>query len=79
MTTFSQADLNFKISGGTAQWTGTGTWTGASENPICFYFFDADDDYYMIFNCCDLESSSLEADAKTELKNCRQCVMGKDC
>ena len=58
---------------------GPGTWTGASENPLCFYFYDETEPFYRIYNCCDLVSRELAESGSTELTDCRQCLLGKDC
>jgi len=73
------ANLNFNIKSGTAKWTGTGVWTGASHNPLCFYYYDNTGPHYIIYNCCDLQERALSAGKSTELVNCRSCVLGKDC
>jgi len=73
------ANVNFRITNGAATWTGEGSWTGASEKPLCFYFFDKEAPFYRIFNCCDLSERTLSQDASTELTNCRQCIDYDSC
>merc|ERR1712080_641359 len=73
------ANLNFHVTGGSVSWTGSGTWTGASKNPVCFYFFDSAAEFYTIYNCCDLADTSLAQGHSTTLTNCRMCVLGNDC
>ena len=74
-----QANLNFNVASGTATWTGTGTWTSATQNPICLYYYHATNDFYEIYNCCDLAKNELSENVSTELTNCRMCIYGEDC
>ena len=66
------ADLNIEVSGGTATWTGRGTWTGVQSQAVCvkFYSVDVGDEDYC---CCDLASPSLAQSEQSDLVNC-QCV-----
>merc|ERR1711962_1538643 len=73
------ANLNFHVTSGKVTWTGTGTWTGVSKNPICFYYYDDVAEFYKIYNCCDLEESGLAQGQSTQLTNCRQCLYGQEC
>ena len=71
------ADLNGGIyesgSGGTATWTGPGTWTGVEAGGVCVNFYcnevGCEEDYC----CCDLASPSLAKGEESDLVNC-QCV-----
>ena len=67
------------MASGTATWTGTGTWTSATQNPICLYYYHATNDFYEIYNCCDLAKNELSENVSTELTNCRMCIYGEDC
>jgi len=67
------ANVNFNIKSGTATWTGEGTWTGSDSKALCFYFFDKIQDFYPIFNCCDVEEKALTNGMTTGLTNCHQC------
>jgi len=73
------ANLNFHVTSGKVTWTGTGTWTGVSKNPICFYYYDDVAEFYKIYNCCDLVESGLAQGQSTQLTNCRQCLYGQEC
>jgi len=66
------ADLNYGLTGGTATWTGKGTWTGADSNTICIDFYDPDNNKPTC--CCSLAKSSLEQDETTELSGC-ECML----
>ena len=68
----SQADLNYGLTGGTATWTGKGTWTGADSNTICIDFYDPDNNKPTC--CCSLFKSSLEQDETTDLSGC-ECIL----
>ena len=52
------ADLNYGLNGGTATWTGEGTWTGTSSSPVCIKFYDPDNNKPTC--CCDLADTTLE-------------------
>jgi len=64
------ADLNLRLTGGTATWTGSGTWTGAHEIPICINFFGD----YKPTCCCELEDRSLAQGMTTNLVECGCCA-----
>jgi len=66
------ADLNYGLTGGTATWTGKGTWTGADSNTICIDFYDPDNNKPTC--CCGLFKSTLEQDETTDLSGC-ECVL----
>jgi len=72
-------NLNYDITSGEVTWTGSGTWLGAGHNPLCFYYFDIDDPFYLVYNCCDLANNGLAEGESTQLTNCRKCVLGRDC
>jgi hypothetical protein len=72
------ANLNFHVTSGTAKWTGEGTWTKGSEKPLCFYYYDPSNEFYMIHNCCDLLDDVLTQGDMTELVNCVVCA-GDNC
>merc|ERR1711872_417775 len=61
-------DLNNGLSGGTATWTGKGTWTGADSNTVCINFYDPDNNKPTC--CCSLVKSTLEQDETTDLSGC---------
>ena len=53
-----KADLNYGLTGGTAQWTGEGVWTAtASPSPLCIKFYDPDNNKPTC--CCDLADRTL--------------------
>jgi len=57
-------DLNTGLTGGTATWTGQGTWTPDGNQPICINFFGNNKPTC----CCDLPQSSLtSADGPLDL------------
>jgi len=60
------ADLNKGLSGGSATWTGSGTWTAIDANPVCVNFYMSETTW-----CCTLAKSSLEKDESTDLTNCK--------
>jgi len=66
------ADLNYGLNGGTATWTGEGTWTGTSSSPVCIKFYDPDNNKPTC--CCDLADTTLEQEESTDLVNCG-CVV----
>jgi len=72
------ANLNFHVTSGTAKWTGEGTWTKGSEKPLCFYYYDPSNEFYVIHNCCDLLDDVLTQGDMTELVNCVVCA-GDNC
>jgi len=72
------ANLNFHVTSGTAKWTGEGTWTKGSDKPLCFYYYDPSNEFYMIHNCCDLLDDVLTQGDMTELVNCVVCA-GDNC
>jgi len=72
------ANLNFHVTSGTAKWTGEGTWTKGSEKPLCFYYYDPSNEFYVIHNCCDLLDDVLTQGDMTELVNCVMCA-GDNC
>ena len=63
------ADLNYGLSGGSATWTGQGTWTGSSQDPVCIQFFP-DPAGDIVSCCCGLETPSLAQEESSELVNC---------
>jgi len=64
------ADMNYKLEGGTATWTGPGEWTGAASSPICIKFFDPLNNKPTC--CCDLAQRNLNILGvdTTDLVNC---------
>lgn len=64
------ADLNLRLTGGTATWTGSGTWTAASEIPICINFYGD----FKPTCCCELEDRSLVQGASSNLVECGCCA-----
>ena len=57
------------LEGGTATWTGAGTWTGDAEKTICVDFFDPQHNKPTC--CCQLAQPSLTAqDGTVPLTNC---------
>ena len=63
------ADLNYGLTGGSATWTGKGTWTGSSEDPVCIQFFP-DPSGTIVNCCCNLDTPSLAQEESSELDNC---------
>jgi len=73
------ANLNFHVTSGTAKWTGEGTWTkGGATKPLCFYYYDPAQEFYLIHNCCDLQDDALTTGKMTSLVNCVVCA-GDNC
>lgn len=62
------ADLNYGLNGGTAEWTGPGTWTGAETKTVCIKFYDPED--HLPTCCCSLEDRSLGQGEISALKDC---------
>jgi len=59
-------DLNIGVTGGTATWTGAGTWTPNTERTICVDFYDPGNNKPTC--CCTLPQSSLSsADGAVDL------------
>jgi len=52
-------DLNIGVTGGTASWTGAGTWTPQSQESICVDFYDPANNKPTC--CCTLPGSSLSS------------------
>jgi len=66
-------DLKVGLTGGSASWTGPGTWTPRADKPICVNFYDPNSDKPTC--CCDLPVSTLSAsDGPVQLTNCN-CFM----
>ena len=63
------ADLNYGLTEGSATWTGQGTWTGSSKDPVCIQFFP-DPSGDIVGCCCDLDTPSLAQEESSELVNC---------
>jgi len=63
------ADLNLRLTGGSATWLGTGTWTAASEIPVCINFFGD----FKPTCCCELETRSLAQGESSDLIGCACC------
>ena len=63
------ADLNYGLTGGTAKWTGQGTWTGTSDQPVCIMFFPSSSGD-VVSCCCQLQQPTLSQDETTQLENC---------
>ena len=60
-----QFNLNIGVREATASWTGPGSWTPASENPICVHFYPEESKPTC---CCTLPKSSLSnSDGPTQL------------
>lgn len=62
------ADLNYGLNGGTAEWTGAGTWTGSVSDTVCIMFFDPDN--RLPTCCCSLQQRSLAQGESSGLKDC---------
>jgi len=62
------ADLNYGVTGGSAEWTGKGEWTGTSSDTICVDFYDPNNNKPTC--CCSLVQSTLGQGESTELTNC---------
>ena len=59
------ADLNYGLTGGSATWTGQGTWTASSDQPpVCIQFFPE------VSCCCDLAQPTLAQEETSQLQNC---------
>merc|ERR1719510_1980188 len=61
-------DLNLGLSGGTATWTGQGTWTPVSQDPICINFYGDNKP-----TCC-CGTTALQSNVPTDLSDCH-CFM----
>merc|ERR1712203_559403 len=68
------ANLNFHVTSGTAKWTGEGTWTkGGATKPLCFYYYDPAQEFYLIHNCCDLQDDPHNGQDDKSRQLCRLC------
>ena len=64
-----QYDLNVDLQGGTAKWTGQGTWSAASDQAVCVDFYDPEHNKPTC--CCDLAQTSISTeDGAVPLTNC---------
>jgi len=62
-------DINVSLNNGTAMWTGEGSWTPKSVDPICIHFYDPQHDKPTC--CCNIEQSSISnTDNEVPLTNC---------
>jgi len=66
------ADLNYDLLGGTATWTGEGTWTGNSISPICIKFYDPQNNKPTC--CCNLVKRTLTQGETSDLDQCN-CIV----
>ena len=64
------ADLNYGLTGGTATWTGQGTWTATPQDPLCMHFFPDPVSGDVISCCCQLDKTTLAQEESSELNNC---------
>ena len=62
------ADLNFGLNGGSATWTGPGTWTANSPDSVCIKFYDPVGNKPTC--CCELSTPTLSQDQTSDLVNC---------
>jgi len=62
------ADTNYGLEGGSATWTGKGTWTAADSEAICIKFYDPFNDKPTC--CCSLQKPTLTTQETSELTNC---------
>ena len=63
------ADLNYGLLGGSATWTGAGSWTAVFSAPICIKFYET------VVSpkptcCCDLQQRTLATNQMSDLVNC---------
>lgn len=66
-------DLKVGLTGGTASWTGAGTWAPRVDKPICVNFYDPQDNKPTC--CCNLPVHTLSAqDGSVQLTDCN-CFM----
>ena len=60
--------MNFGLNGGTATWSGKGTWTATATEPICIKFFDPQSNKPTC--CCELDTPTLNQGEISQLVNC---------
>ena len=65
-SSFFQIDLNLSLEGGSIAWTGPGTWTPESQNPICVDFYGDNNNNC----CCQLGQALTQEDGFKPLSNC---------